>query len=64
MSQSINLGWFCQRNKHLEEGSELAEQKKKIKPWKYLVWKFSIFSISRNVIDFDREDLYGYEIYK
>lgn len=28
MSQSINLGLFCQRNKHLEEGSELAEQKK------------------------------------
>lgn len=32
MSQSIHLGWSCQRSKPLEKGNELVVQKKKIKP--------------------------------
>lgn len=43
MSQSINLGRFCQRNKHLEEGGELAEQKKKNKTLK--VFGMEVFNI-------------------
>lgn len=35
MSQSINLGWSCQRSKPPEKGNELVVQKSKIKPWEW-----------------------------
>ena len=61
MSQSINLGWSCQRSKPLEKGNELVLQKNKTLR---VVWKFSIFIVFRNVIDFGREELCGYEMCK